>query len=72
MTTTLTKWAMLANLQPGQFIDHIIFPNGDPIQVQSKIIRIEIQCNFGRLWTTNGVLPWQMLTYKYKVVMPPS
>lgn len=64
-----TKRVMLANLQPGQHIDHIIFPNGNPLRVQSEIVRVETHCNFGRVWITSGPLNWQKLTFKYQVVI---
>lgn len=66
---TKRKRVMLANLHPGQCIDYIVFEkNGKPAHVQSEIVSIEIHCNFGRLHTIRGALPWQMLTFKYEVV----
>lgn len=61
---------MLANLHPGQCIDHIVFDlNGKPAHVQSEIVNIEIHCNEGRGHTIRGALPWQMLTFKYVVLI---
>lgn len=65
-----TKRIMLANLQPGQCIDYIVFESGNPIHLQAEIIHIERDCNFGCVWTIHGSLSWQMLTFKYLVVVP--
>ncbi len=50
---------MLANLHPGQRIDHIVFDkNGKATHVQSEIVSIKIHYTFGRLHTIRGALPW--------------
>ncbi len=58
---------MLANLRSGQRISYIVFEKGQPRWVEAEIIRIEIENNSGRLWTTKGPLPRESLTYKYEV-----
>jgi hypothetical protein len=65
-----TKRVMLSNLQPGQHIDQIVFDrHGNPLRVQSEIVRIEKSCNFGRIWLVSGPLTWQTLTFKYQVAL---
>ena len=65
------KRVMLANLKTGQCISHIVFQQGKPLRVEAEIIRIEIEHNFGRLWTRCGPLPSEALTFKYMVVHSP-
>jgi hypothetical protein len=62
------KRVMLANLKTGQRISYIVFKQGQPRWVEAEIIRIEIEQNCGRLWTTSGSLPLESLTSKYEVV----
>ena len=62
------KRVMLANLNTGQCISHIVFKQGKPLWVVAEIIRIEIEHNYGGLWTSSGPLPKEMLTRKYEVV----
>ncbi len=64
------KRTMLANLQIGQHIDHIVFVNGKPRHLQSEVTDVEIHSDFGRVWTKTGSLNWQMITSKYQVVLP--
>lgn len=65
------KRVMLANLKIGQNISFIVSEQGQPIRVEAEIIRIEIEHNFGRLWTNCGPLPKEALTFKYEVVHDP-
>jgi len=62
------KRVMLANLRIGQRISHIVFEQGKPLWMEAEIIRIEIEHNYGRLWTRSGPLPRESLTSKYEVV----
>jgi hypothetical protein len=60
---------MLANLKPGQHISYVsICKSCKPTKVKTAITHIEIEGNFGRLWTICGPLMWQLLTFKYEVV----
>lgn len=64
---------MLANLKPGQHISYVtVCKSCKPIKVKTAITRIEIEGNFGRLWTIRGPLMWQLLTFKYEVVTKDS
>lgn len=65
-----TKRIMLANLQAGQCIDYIAFEHGNPVHRQAEIIRIEKDFGCGCVWTVQGPLSWQLLTFKYSVVVP--
>lgn len=62
------KRVMLANLRIGQCICFIDLKQGQPKKVQAEITRIQIEDNFGQIWTRCGPLPKEPLTFKYKVV----
>ncbi len=62
------KRVMLANLRTGQRISYIVFEQGKRRWLEAEIIRIDIENNYGRIWTRSGPLPRESLTSKYEVV----
>jgi hypothetical protein len=62
------KRVMLANLRIGQCISYITFSQGQRQRVVAEIIKIKIEQNYGQLWTRQGLLPKELLTFKYEVV----
>ena len=62
------KRVMLANLRIGQCISYITFEQGQRQRVQGEITNIKIEQNYGQIWTRHGLLPKELLTFKYEVV----
>lgn len=62
------KRVMLANLTIGQCISYITFEQGQRKKIQGEIINIKIEQNYGQIWTRHGLLPKELLTFKYEVV----
>ena len=62
------KRVMLANLRIGQCISYITFLQGQRQRVVAEIIKIKIEQNYGQVWTRHGLLPKELLTFKYEVV----
>lgn len=54
-----------ANLTIGQCISYITFEQGQRQRVQGEIINIKIEQNYGQIWTRHGLLPKELLTFKY-------
>ena len=61
------KRIMLANLKPGERIVYMTYKRSLPVRVEGEVTHVEREYNLGRLWTTQGPLPWQPLTTKYEV-----
>lgn len=69
MSNTINyKRVMLANLKIGQCISYLVKQQHQPLWVKAEIVHIEIEDNYGQVWTRLGSLSKEPLTTKYKVV----